>query len=192
LAVKVRLFIGCARRFAVLLIAGAVAAPHLGAMGSREKKEEARNVDVFLLAENRGESGKLASEKMDLPSSIALFQGVRFDVRGDRVSTEADSVYSSFSKTFVSERRADGVMVLGYRVKARFPVTAPRAIARALYVSFGVKDCLGGKGGVLFQPARLALIRAATASGIGSGSARISSLSYRGEGRFIAKVELWD
>jgi hypothetical protein len=159
-------------------------------MGGREEKEEAKSVDVFLLAQTESEAEMFAIERKDLPSSIALFGGVRFRVRGGELTTEADSRFSAASRQIVSKERSGGVIILDYRVKARFPSTAPRSIARAIYVSFGVKDCLGEKGAVLMQPARLALSRAAGAGGIGSGSARISSLSYMGGGRFTAKVEL--
>jgi hypothetical protein len=159
-------------------------------MGGREEKEETNSVNVFLLAETESEAERFAIERKDLPSSIALFNGVHFSVRGGELSTDADTSFSASSKQIVSKERSGGVIILDYRVKARFPSTPQRSIARAVYVSFGVKDCLGEKGAVLMQPARLALSRAAGASGIGSGSARISSLSYMGGGRFTAKVEL--
>ncbi len=179
-----------ARRFIAFLIAGVIVSLPLGAMGGREEKEEDKGVDVFLLTETESEARMFAIERMDLPSSLALFNGVRFSLRGGELSTDADSQFSAASKEIVSKERVNGFIILDYRVYAGFPKTAPRSASRTVYVSFAVKDCMGKKGGVLLQPARVALSRAVGASGIGSGFARIASLSHLGEGRFSAKVEV--
>ncbi len=179
-----------ARRFIAFLIAGAIVSLPLCAMGGQEEKEEEKGVDVFLLTETESEARMFAIERMDLPSSLALFNGVRFSLRGGELSTDADSRLSTVIRTTVSKERVKGVVVLKYRVNAGLQKTSPKSASRTMYVTFTVKDCMAKKGGVLLQPARVAMTRAVGASGMGSGFARIVSLSHLGEGRFSAKVEV--
>ncbi len=178
-----------ARRFIAFLIAGVIVSLPLCAMGGREEKEEDKSVEVFLLAESESEARMFAMERMDLPSSLALFNGVRFSLKGGELSTDTNW-FSAASRQLVSKEKVDGVIVLNYHVKADLAGASSKPATRTMYVSFALKDCMGKKGGVLLQPARVAMSRAVGASGFGSGFARIVSLSHRGEGRFSAKVEV--
>ncbi len=134
------------------------------------------------------------TERVALPDSASLTQWTRFSLIGGEVKTESLQTWSLRSRGKVSESRSAGVLVQAYDVVIAVrrgneagPAAAP---VSAIEVSFSVKECLNKKGEVLYQPARLALIRAVSQSKRKSGEARLVELSYAAPGRFTARIEL--
>jgi hypothetical protein len=158
--------------------------------GTEEKTRAEKTFDVFVLAENEGEAQIFAAERMSVPASFSLFSWTRFTSSGGQVSTESSSEYALRSSRKVDSGSAGRLLVLEYRVSADPRESGEQPAKNAVDVGFTAKDCAAANGSVLFQPARMAFIRAVAASGRRTGFARIAELSYQGEGRFSARVEL--
>ncbi len=159
--------------------------------GTEEKTRAEKTFEVFVLAENEGEAQIFAAERMSVPASFSLFSWTRFtSSSGRQVSTESSSEYALLSSRKVDSGRAGRLLVLEYRVSAVPRESGGQPAKSAVDVDFTAKDCAAANGSVLFQPARMAFIRAVAASGRRTGFARVAELSYKGEGRFSARVEL--
>ena len=63
-----------------------------------------------------------------------------------------------------------------------------RSDAEVVDLSFALKDLIDGDGEPLYQPARLAVLRAVGESGKPAGSVRLIALEHAGGGRFTAEV----
>jgi hypothetical protein len=167
-------------------------APMLGAAGESENKSTAepeKTLNLFLLAQNGGEAEMYVLDRMDLPAAVSLFEWTKFTLKGGEVSTETSRGYSQRSRSMVSRENSGGLRVIQYKVII-LPSAGSKAATASLKVSFTVKECVNSKGEVLFQPERMAVMRAVQASTRASGYIRIAELEYLGEGRFSAAVEL--
>jgi hypothetical protein len=142
---------------------------------------------LYALAEKGSEAEMFSIERMAIPSALALSAWTAFSFKNDELSTEGSASYSMRSSSMASSSRADGALVLEYRVSASYKDTGGPARS-SQEVVFGVKDCLGKKGEVLYQPARLALIRAVGMRKLSSGTCRVAELSFE-SGSFKAKIE---
>jgi hypothetical protein len=167
------------------------------ATGAREGSPAPAAVDrsyhLFVLAEGEGDGNRMYTERMALPDSISLTQWTRFSLVDGKVKTESQQSWSQRSRGKVSEERFAGVLVQGYDVVIAVPGgkeagTAASGISAA-EVSFSVKECLNKKGEVLYQPARLAVIRAVSQSKRKSGELRVIEISFAA-GKFTSRVEL--
>jgi hypothetical protein len=145
------------------------------------------SLTLFALAEKANEAETTYIERMTIPSEIALFTWTPFSMKNGELSTEGSAAYAMRSKTLSFTNKSDGLLVLEYHITVALPRAGGSARSSQTVV-FSVKDCLDNKGGVLFQPARLAAVRAAGLSRLSSGSLRIATLSYA-DGRFTAVVE---
>jgi hypothetical protein len=131
------------------------------------------------------------TDRVSLPDSISLARWTPFTFRDGTVRTEAEQSWSLRSKKKTSQEISRGVLVQGYDVVVA--VAAAKGAAPAgssVEVSFSVKDCLNKKGDVLYQPARMAVIRAVSQSRKRAGEARVVEISYTAPGSFGARVEL--
>jgi hypothetical protein len=146
------------------------------------------SLTLFAIAEKANEAEMTFIEKMTIPSDIGLFSWTAFSMKNGELSTEGSAAYAMRSKTLSSTSKSDGLLVLEYHVTVALSRAGGSARSSQTVV-FSVKDCLDKKGGVLFQPARLAAVRAAGLSRLSSGSLRIAKLSYA-DGSFTAVVEL--
>jgi hypothetical protein len=182
----------------ILVIALALLGPADGfATGAREGSPAPgvgdRSYSLFILAEGEGDGNRMYTERMALPDSISLTQWTRFSLVDGKVKTESQQSWSQRSKEKVSEERSAGVLVQGFDVVIAVPggrEAGPTASAiSAAEVSFSVKECLNKKGEVLYQPARMAVIRAISQSKRKSGEVRVIEISFAA-GKFAARVEL--
>jgi hypothetical protein len=153
-----------------------------------------RSYRLFVLAEGEGDGSRMYTERVALPDSISLTQWTRFSLVEGKVKTESLQTWSQRSKGKVSESRSAGVLVQGYDVVIAVPgakaAGSPGSAVSVVEVGFSVKECLNKKGEVLYQPARLAIVRAVNQSKRKSGEARVATLLYAESGRFTARVEL--
>ncbi len=153
-----------------------------------------RSYRLFILAEGEGDGNRMYTERVALPDSISLTHWARFSLVDGKVKTESLQTWSLRSKARVSESRSAGVLVQGYDVVIVVPdaraASSPASAVSLVELSFSVKECLNKKGEVLYQPARLAIVRAVNQSKRKSGEARVAELSYAASGRFTARVEL--
>jgi hypothetical protein len=181
-------------RFTTLLLALLVSLPlPLSASGGQEPPDARttsyadKTFTLYALAEKGTETEIYAIERMTIPSHIALSAWTTFEVRGGELSTGGSAAYALRSTQLAATGRADGLIVLEYRITAALPGAGgdPRSSQQ---VVFTVKDCLGKKGELLYQPARLAVIRAVGLRKLTSGSLRIAEITYSG-GSFTARVE---
>ncbi len=167
------------------------------AAGAGEKSPAPAAVDrsysLYILAEGGGDGNRMYTERVALPDSISLTQWTRFSLVDGKVKTESLQTWSQRSKRKVSEERSAGVLVQGYDVviavvggKEAGPTASATSAAE---VSFSVKECLNNKGGVLYQPARMAAIRAVSQSKRKSGEVRVVEIFFAA-GKFAARVEL--
>ena len=147
------------------------------------------SIQVFVLAEGEGDGHRMFTERVSLPEAVSLTRWTRFSVRGSEVSIESKDSLSIRSRNKASETRASGVLVQEFDLAVFLSRQAERA-GDPVDVSFSVKDCLNSEGKVLFQPARMAVVRAVSQGGRSSGEARLVKISYPGLGRFAARVEL--
>jgi hypothetical protein len=182
----------------ILVIALALLGPADGfATGAREGSPAPaaadRSYHLFVLAEGEGDGNRMYTERMALPDSISLTQWTRFSLVDGKVKTESQQSWSQRSRGKVSEERFAGVLVQGYDVviavhggKEAGPAAS---LVSAAEVSFSVKECLNKKGEVLYQPARMAVIRAISQSKRKSGEVRVIEISFAA-GKFAARVEL--
>ncbi|MBE3065470.1 MAG: hypothetical protein IMZ69_10695 [Spirochaetes bacterium] len=158
--------------------------------GSKVPPTVDRSYHLFVLAEGEGDGNRMYNERVALPDLISLTQWTRFSLVDSKVKTESQQTWSQRSKGKVSEERSAGVLVQGYDVVIAIPGGKEAGPAASpIEVSFSVKECLNKKGEVLYQPARLAVIRAVSQSKKKSGEARVIELSYAA-GMFAARVEL--
>ena len=158
--------------------------------GSKVPPTVDRSYHLFVLAEGEGDGNRMYNERVALPDLISLTQWTRFSLVDSKVKTESQQAWSQRSKVKVSEERSAGVLVQGYDVVIAIPGGKEAGPAASpVEVSFSVKECLNKKGKVLYQPARLAVIRAVSQSKKKSGEARVIELSYAA-GMFVARVEV--
>lgn len=146
---------------------------------------------LFVLAEGEGEGNRMFTDRVSLPDSISLARWTPFTFLDGKVKTETEQSWSLRSKKKTSQEISRGVQVQAYEVV--IAVAAARGAAPAgstVDVSFSVKDCLNKKGDVLYQPARMAVIRAVSQSKKKSGEARVVEILYTAPGTFNARVEL--
>jgi hypothetical protein len=163
----------------------------LFASGTEESKVEAgKSFTLYLLAKSESESEMFAVDRMDIPAALSLLDWVKFAWNGKDVSMETSTGYRMKSRQKVSSARADGLILLEYRVSTLARTASREQAKSSIEVSFTIGDCTAKNGGVLFQPERMAVIRAVQASKRGSGFARVAEISYQGEGEFSARVEI--
>ena len=141
---------------------------------------------LYAIAETGSEAEMYTIDRMTIPSMITMFAWMPFNLKNGELTTESASAYALRSKTLSATIRAQGVIVLEYRITAA--ISGADKARTSQEVSFSVKDCLGAKGEVLYQPGRMALIRAVGMRTLSSGQVRISRLSYA-DGVFTAIVE---
>jgi hypothetical protein len=181
-------------RNALVLLALLLSLPlPLSAMGGQEPSGSPatgaaeKALTLYALAEKSSEAEIYSIERMTIPSGVALSTWTSFSLRNGELSTAAASDIPH-SKALAATNRADGLLVLEYRITVRLPGGGQQKARSFQEVAFTVKDCLGKKGEILYQPARLAVIRAVGLRKLTSGSLRLAELSYDG-GRFTARVE---
>ena len=148
---------------------------------------------LFVLAEGEGEGNRMFTDRVSLPDSISLTLWTPFTFLDGKVKTETEQSWSLRSKKMTTQEISRGVLVQGYEVVVVVAVAAAKPAAPAgssIEVSFSVKDCLNKKGDVLYQPARMAIIRAVSQSKKKSGEARVVEILYTAPGSFNARVEL--
>jgi hypothetical protein len=144
---------------------------------------------AFVLADGKGDGQKMFTEKVSLPEALSLSDWTEFSVQGSEVKLESLARMSLRSRRMIAESAAAGVVVQEYELVALLPrQSGPKG--RRFEVSLTAGECLNSKGEVLFQPARLAVMRAITQSGRRAGEARLVEISSPGPGLFAALVEL--
>jgi hypothetical protein len=144
---------------------------------------------AFVLADGQGDGQKMFTEKVSLPEALSLSDWTEFSVQGSEVKLESLARMSLRSREMIAESAAAGVLVQEYELVALLPRQGgPKG--RRYDVSFTARECLNSKGKVLFQPARLAVMRTIMQSGSRAGEARLVEISSPGPGRFAALVEL--
>jgi hypothetical protein len=181
------------RTFVVFVLLLLCVPPMLGATGASETKGKAepeKTLKLYLLAQNGGEAEMFALERMDLPATVSMFDWTKFTLKGGEVSLQTSSDFSLRSRSLISRENSGGFQVIQYKVIVLPQSAVSQAAASSLEVELTVGDCATVKGDVLYQPVRLAMMRAAQASKRASGFIRIAGLDYLGEGRFSATVEL--
>lgn len=144
---------------------------------------------VFVLADGKGDGQKMFTEKISLPEALSLSDWTEFSAQGSEVKLESLARMSPRSRKMVVESAAAGVIVQEYELVALLPLQNESKASR-FEVSFTAKECLNSRGKVLFQPSRLAVMRAITQSGRRAGEARLVKISSSGPGRFAALIEL--
>jgi hypothetical protein len=144
---------------------------------------------AFVLVDGQGDGQKMFTEKMSLPEALSLSDWTEFSFQGSEVKLESLTRMSLRSRKMIAESAAAGVLVQEYELAALLPrQSGPKG--RRFDVSFTARECLNSKGKVLFQPVRLAVMRAITQSGRRAGEARLVEISSPSPGRFAALVEL--
>jgi hypothetical protein len=164
----------------------------VGATGTTEssgKAEPEKTIELFLLAQTGGEAEMYALDRMDLPSSVSLYDWTRFSLKDGEVSTETSRGYGLGSHSVIDRQNLDGFLIIQYRVTVIPRGTSNQTASSSKVVKFTLKECVNSKG-VLFQPARLAVIKAVQAAKRSSGYIRITELVSLGDGRFQAIVDL--
>ena len=165
----------------------------LSAMGTQEPSGSPatgaaeKALTLYALAEKSSEAEIYSIERMTIPSGVALSTWTSFSLRNGELSTAA-AADIPHSKTLAATNKSDGLQVLEYRITVRLQSSGQQKARSFQDVAFTVKDCLGKKGDILYQPARLAVIRAVEQQRLSSGFLRLAELSYDG-GRFTARVE---
>jgi hypothetical protein len=181
-------------RNTIVLLAALLSLPlPLAASGTQEPSKARttyadKTFTLYALAEKGGEAEIFSIERMTIPSGVALSTWTAFKLQDGELATEGSAAFSLRSSAVRSTNRADGLLVLEYRITAAFQDAAQANPRSSQEVSFTVKDCMNNKGELLYQPARLAVIRAVGLSKLSSGTFRLAELSYDA-GRFTARVE---
>lgn len=165
----------------------------VSAMGGQERSDApaagsvGKTLSLYALAEKDTEAEIYSIERMIIPSGVALSTWTAFTLRNGELSTAA-AADVPHSKTLAATNRADGLLVLEYRITVRLQGAGAQKARSLQNVVFTVNDCQGKKGELLYQPARLAVIRAVGQQKLSSGFLRLAGLSYD-NGRFTARVE---
>jgi hypothetical protein len=179
----------------ILVIALSLLAPMASfATGAGEGPKPSAFTDLplhlFVLAEGEGEGNRMFTDRVSLPDSISLTRWTPFTFLDGKVKTESQQRWSQRSKGKVSEEHFAGVLVQGFDVVIAVPGGKEAGPAASpVEVSFSVKECLNKKGEVLYQPARMAAIRAVSQGKRKSGEVRVIEISFAA-GKFAARVEL--
>ena len=149
------------------------------------------SLNLYVLAEGEGGGNRMFTDKVSLPDSISLARWTPFTFLDGKVKTETEQSWSLRSKKMTTQEISHGVLVQGYEVVVAIAAAKGAAPAgSSVEVNFLVKDCLNKKGDVLYQPARMAVIRAVSQSKKKSGEARVVEILYTALGTFNARVEL--
>jgi hypothetical protein len=145
----------------------------------------------WILSGGASEAQEALLERLYLPTSLAALFWTEFSVAGGQVELESRCGYRVLSrKRVLVEALGAERTVYGYELRLEV-VSPPPDLSGAVKgyeVSFSYPQVQGGK--VEAQPLQQALVQAIRQSGRKAGRGRVVSLSYRGSGRFSARVQL--
>ena len=162
-----------------------------GGAGEINELEEGKIKAYFIAPPEMGNAaGALLMERLYLEPFLAAFLWSEYRLEGGAVETRTTGGYRILHKErFLAEERED-TAIHAYDLEVDYHQAEEGREGRSYSVSFGSGDLLGRRGSLAHQPHQFALLAAIEKHGRDTGLIRIKSLSYTGDGRFRARVEV--